>query len=495
MSNPNLILSISNITKKFPPSVVALSDVSLDIYTGEVHAIVGENGAGKSTLMKVIAGVHKPTSGTINYEGNDVVLSNPIIAKKMGILLIHQELSLVEEMTVAENIFIGEYPTKMQGLVDYKLLYKRTDEIITKLKCNFSSKDKVSHLSIAQKQMVEISRALVMKPKVIIFDEPTASLTDTEKFVLMDLINTLKKEGVAIVYISHRMDEIFTLSDRISVLRDGEHRKTVKTQATDIDEVIKLMIGRELNLDHIERNNKYDKTVIELKNLTQKNVFKDISFSVKQGEILGMYGLIGAGRTEVAEAIFGIRKIDSGEIYINDQLADINSSEKAVKNGIALVPEDRKEQGLVLEMSCKENLTLSILQTIGNFGFLNSDLEKKLMLEYKDLLSIKMADINDKISTLSGGNQQKIIIGKWLVTNPKLLILDEPTRGIDIGSKAEIHNLIRKLANEGYAILVISSEMPEVISLSDRVLVLRDGQISGEFSGKDITEEDLALTI
>jgi ribose transport system ATP-binding protein len=255
------------------------------------------------------------------------------------------------------------------------------------------------------------------------------------------------------------------------------------------------MIGRELNLDHIERNNKYDKTVIELKNLTQKNVFKDISFSVKQGEILGMYGLIGAGRTEVAEAIFGIRKIDSGEIYINDQLADINSSEKAVKNGIALVPEDRKEQGLVLEMSCKENLTLSILQTIGNFGFLNHDLEKTLMLEYKDLLSIKMADINDKISTLSGGNQQKIIIGKWLVTNPKLLILDEPTRGIDIGSKAEIHNLIRKLANEGYAILVISSEMPEVISLSDRVLVLRDGRISGEFSGRDITEEDLALTI
>jgi ribose transport system ATP-binding protein len=495
MSNPNLILSISNITKKFPPSVVALSDVSLDIYRGEVHAIVGENGAGKSTLMKVIAGVHKPTSGTINYEGNDVVLSNPIIAKKMGILLIHQELSLVEEMTVAENIFIGEYPTKMHGLVDYKLLYKKADEIIKKLKCNFSSKDKVSYLSIAQKQMVEISRALVMKPKVIIFDEPTASLTDTEKFVLMDLINTLKTEGVAIVYISHRMDEIFTLSDRISVLRDGEHRKTVNTQDTDIDEVIQLMIGRELNLDHIERNNKYDKTVIELKNLTQKNVFKDISLSVKQGEILGMYGLIGAGRTEVAEAIFGIRKIDSGEIYINDQLADINSSEKAVKNGIALVPEDRKEQGLVLEMSCKENLTLSILQTIGNFGFLNHDLEKTLMLEYKDLLSIKMADINDKISTLSGGNQQKIIIGKWLVTNPKLLILDEPTRGIDIGSKAEIHNLIRKLANEGYAILVISSEMPEVISLSDRVLVLRDGRISGEFSGRDITEEDLALTI
>ncbi|WP_210447977.1 sugar ABC transporter ATP-binding protein [Vibrio crassostreae] len=489
------ILSLTNITKKFPPSVTALSDVSIDIFPGEVHAIVGENGAGKSTLMKVIAGVHQPTSGFINFKGKKVTLKNTLKAKDMGILLIHQELSLVEEMTVAENIFLGEFPKTKLNLVDYVELYRKSDEILNKLHCNFSSRDKVSRLSIAQKHMVEISRALSFKPEVIIFDEPTASLTDSEKFVLIALIEKLKSEGVAIVYISHRMDEIFTLSDRISVLRDGDYRKTIFTKNTDIDEVVHLMIGREINLDHVKRENNYHEKLIELKNISSRGSFEDISFSINKGEILGMYGLVGAGRTEVAEAIFGIRKLDAGSITIGNSNIKINSPLDAVKHGISLVSENRKEQGLVLGMSCKDNLTLAVLNKVEKFGFLQVEKERELINKYRELLNIKLSDVNDKISTLSGGNQQKVIIGKWLATEPKLLILDEPTRGIDVGSKSEIHNLIKLLANEGYTVLVISSEMPEVITVSDRVLTMKDGRISGEFFGGDITEENLVLAI
>jgi ribose transport system ATP-binding protein len=492
-SDPVLVLD--GITKRFP-GVVALNSVSFDIRAGEVHALLGENGAGKSTLMKVLAGVHKADEGHVYLNGEQVDPDNPLEAKHLGIVLIHQELSLVPEMTVAENIYLGSLPRKWGNRVDWAKLKADSQAIIDRLDSGFSATDKVNRLSIAKQQMVEIARALAVTPKVVVFDEPTASLTQHEKDVLFDIIRSLKAQNVGIVYISHRMDEIFEISDRVTILRDGEARGTVTTAETDEDAITRMMIGRDLQKLPKSTSEKPLETFLEVKGLTVEGLFEDVSFDVRRGEVVGFSGLVGAGRTEVAETVFGLRRPDAGEIRLNGEPVRFSSATDAIAAGISLVPESRKEQGLVLGMSCRENTTLSTIETMTRLGiFVDRSQETDVFEQCREQLQIKTPSGEQIVGTLSGGNQQKVVIGKWLHTKPKLLILDEPTRGIDVGSKAEIHKLIRSLAASGYAVIVISSEMPEVLGVSDRILAMYHGRIVGELDGNTATEDDLVQAI
>ena len=488
----DITLEASGISKSFP-GVKALDQIDFSIRKGEVHALVGENGAGKSTLMKILSGIYTPDEGegSIIFQGNTVNYQNPIQALNDGIILIHQELSLVQELTVAENIFLGHLPLKTFGRVDWKELFDNTERIIAQLKCDFKPSDLVSTLSIAYQQMVEIGRALSREAKLIIFDEPTASLTDSEVKVLFENIQNLKAKGTAIVYISHKMDEIFKITDRITVMRDGRKTGTLKTPETSRNEVISLMIGRELKdlFQTTEKN--IGKEVLRVENLSRDNYVKDVSFDIRSGEVLGLYGLVGAGRSETAEAIFGIVQKDGGKIFLEEKEVTIPNPKKAVTLGLGLVPEDRKVQGLILGMACDDNLTLPRLDNMHKFGFLKNSIQNSLFREYAQKLSISTPGPKQLVGKLSGGNQQKIVIGKWISLNPKLLILDEPTRGIDVGSKAEIHGLIDQMASEGLAVLVISSEMPEIIGVSDRIITMREGRITAEFFRGDITEEKL----
>lgn len=488
------VLKLEGITKRFP-GVVALNQVDFDVRPGEVHALLGENGAGKSTLMKVLAGKHQANEGRILLGGEAMAFENPKHAKRAGVVLIHQEQSLVPGMTVAENIFLGSLPKKWGNRVDWRKLREDTNRILETLKCSFQHDDLVGSLSIAKKQMVEIGRALVFTPRVVVFDEPTASLTDHEKPVLYDVIQSLCEQGVGIVYISHRMDEIFHLSHRISVLRDGEYTGTVNTCETNEDEVTRMMIGRSLELDHASKPSEFGENMLELRNLSVKRLFSDVSFNVRKGEIVGMYGLVGAGRSEVAETIFGLRSPSAGEILLDGQPVSFTTSHDAVAAGIALVPEDRKDQGLILGMNCRDNMTLAGLESVSTLGFMKRADERAVYDKYHQAMKIKTPSWRQKVGNLSGGNQQKIVIGKWLHTHPKLLILDEPTRGIDVGSKAEIHALVKELAKSGYAVLVISSEMPEVLGLSNRIIAMYDGRVTAEFDGDSVSEDALVQAI
>ncbi|MCC5978547.1 MAG: sugar ABC transporter ATP-binding protein [Salinarimonas sp.] len=487
-------LRLEGIVKTFP-GVRALDGVDFEVMPGEVHALLGENGAGKSTLMKVLAGMYQPDGGTIVIAGREVRMATPLEAKRQGIVLIHQELSLVPEMSAAENIYLGELPRKSFGRVDWKTLYARSDAILERLRCSFRGDATVAHLSIANQQMVEIARALTVDARVVVFDEPTASLTDAEKVVLFDIINDLKAQGVGIVYISHRMDEIFTLSDRITVLRDGQYRGTLDTAATNEDEVTRLMIGRSLDLSRDTTPARLGDTVLEVRDLTCAPHFEDVAFSVRAGEVVGFYGLVGAGRTAIAEALFGLRSCESGMIRVAGKEVTIDSPEQAIALGISLVPENRKEQGLVLQMSCRDNMTLPQVQDLTAGPFVSSGAEIAIFDQYRDRLAIKTPSWRQPVGVLSGGNQQKIVIGKWLSMQPRVLIVDEPTRGIDVGSKSEIHGLLRELAAQGYAVIVISSEMPEVLRVSDRIVAMYHGRITREFSADEVTEDALVQAI
>ena len=487
-------LRLQGIVKTFP-GVRALDGVDFEVMPGEVHALLGENGAGKSTLMKVLAGMYQPDEGQIIIGGQPVRMTTPIEAKAQGVVLIHQELSLVPEMSAAENIYLGELPLKSFGRVDWKTLFERSNAILERLNCNFRGEVTVVNLSIANQQMVEIARALTVDARVVVFDEPTASLTDAEKVVLFEIINDLKARGVGIVYISHRMDEIFTLSDRITVLRDGSYRGTLTTAETNEDEVTRLMIGRSLDLSRDVATPTLGETVLEVRNLTCAPLFKDISFSVRAGEVVGFYGLVGAGRTEIAETLFGLRSADSGEILIDGAQVQIGSPPDAIALGISLVPENRKEQGLVLSMNCRDNMTLPQVQNLTNGPFVSSGAENAIFDKYRDKLEIKTPSWRQTVRVLSGGNQQKIVIGKWLSMQPRVLIVDEPTRGIDVGSKSEIHMLLRALAAQGYAVIVISSEMPEVLRVSDRIVAMYSGRIMREFTAELVTEDSLVQAI
>ncbi|MCY0148576.1 sugar ABC transporter ATP-binding protein [Hoeflea sp. G2-23] len=473
----------------------ALDGVSFEVMPGEVHALMGENGAGKSTLMKVLGGIHQPNEGRIIVSEKPVVMASPLDAKHKGIVFIHQELSLAKELTVAENIYLGELPRKRFGLVDWQTLFNQTNAILQRLKVSFDAKTKVGDLSIANQQMVEIARALTHEAKAVIFDEPTASLTDAEKVVLFEVIDALKSRGVAIIYISHRMEEIFKITDRISVLRDGQYRGTLETAKTSEEDVTQLMIGRKLDLSRNVRDHEYGEVALEVRGLCCGTLYNDVTFKVRAGEVLGFYGLVGAGRTEIAETLFGLRTPTAGQIFLDGKEVDITSPVDAISQGISLVPEDRKEQGLVLGMNCRDNMTLPQVGDLTAGPFVSDGAEIAIFDQYRDRLEIKTPSWKQLAGNLSGGNQQKIVIGKWLSMRPRVLIVDEPTRGIDVGSKSEIHNLIRDLASQGYAVIVISSEMPEVLHVSDRIVAMYSGRIMREFTSEEVTEDSLVQAI
>lgn len=494
MTDLSPVLRLEGIVKTFP-GVRALDGVSFDLRPGEVHALMGENGAGKSTLMKVLGGVLAPNAGQIYVADNPVSMTNPQAAKALGVVFIHQELSLAGELSVAENIFLGELPLKSLGRVDWGKLYADTDKILKTLNVSFTARTRVGDLSIANQQMVEIGRALTVDPRAVIFDEPTASLTDAEKVVLFDVIADLKARGVGIIYISHRMEEIFKITDRISVLRDGQYRDTLNTSETNEDKVTQLMIGRSLDLSRNASHHQMGETALEVRGLSCGSLFEDVSFAVRKGEVLGFYGLVGAGRTEIAETIFGLRTPSAGQILLNGQEVQINSPIEAIKLGISLVPEDRKDQGLVLGMNCKDNMTLPQIGKLTNGPFVSNRAELAIFEKYRDKLDIRTPGWRQSVGNLSGGNQQKIVIGKWLSMHPEVLIVDEPTRGIDVGSKSEIHNLIRDLAAQGFAVIVISSEMPEVLRVADRIVAMFAGRVMREFTAEEVTEDNLVQAI
>jgi ribose transport system ATP-binding protein len=494
MTDQTPVLRLEDIVKTFP-GVRALDGVSFSVLPGEVHALMGENGAGKSTLMKVLGGILQPNEGRIFIEEAPTVMTTPVQAKAKGVVFIHQELSLADELTVAENIWLGELPLKSFGRVNWTKLYEDTNAILKTLNVGFDAKTRVGDLSIANQQMVEIARALTVDPKAVIFDEPTASLTDAEKVVLFDVISDLQAKGVGIIYISHRMEEIFKITDRISVLRDGQYRGTLNTRETNEDEVTQLMIGRSLDLSRNASHHEMGDVALEVRGLSCGKLYQDVSFSVRKGEVLGFYGLVGAGRTEIAETIFGLRDPSAGQILLNGAEVQIKSPVDAIANGISLVPEDRKGQGLVLGMNCRDNMTLPQVDDLTAGPFVSDGAEVAIFDQYRDKLDIRTPGWRQTVGNLSGGNQQKIVIGKWLSMRPEVLIVDEPTRGIDVGSKSEIHNLIRDLAAQGYAVIVISSEMPEVLHVSDRIVAMYSGKVMREFTSEEVTEDSLIQAI
>ena len=487
-------MRVEGIGKSFP-GVQALENVGFDLRSGEVHALCGENGAGKSTLMKILAGSLQPDAGEIVFQGKPLALASPLDAKKQGVLLIHQELSLVPDLSVAENLYLGSLPMRRFGHVDHAALHRLTAAVLASAGIEVNSRAIVGELSIAKQQMVEIARALAYKCSVVIFDEPTASLTDAEAESLFAGIERLRRSGVAIAYISHKMKEIFRLSDRITVLRDGKVRGTLQTAATNEAEVTRLMIGRSLDHYFDRAARQSGREVLRIDGFVVPGTVRGESFAIRTGEVLGLYGLVGAGRSELVEAIFGLRTRTAGTLHLDGRPATIASSEDAVRLGLALVPEDRKRQGLVLGMSNRHNAALAVLRRTSRFGFTDGRTEEAIFVDYKQRLGIKAPSSATRTGTLSGGNQQKVVLAKWLATKPKVLILDEPTRGIDVGAKAEVHALVSRLAEQGLALIVISSEMPEIIGLSHRILTMQRGMITGEFDGETVREEDLVAAI
>jgi ABC-type sugar transport system ATPase subunit len=485
------VLEMRHISKSFY-GVKALSDVTLQVNKGEVHALMGENGAGKSTLMKILTGLVKPDEGEIYFQGSRIQVEDPQSALKLGIAMIHQELNPIPEMTIAENIFLGREPTYGKtGFINKKQLNKQTAVLLEQFKLKIAPDAKVSSLSIAQKQMLEMIKAVSYEAKLIIMDEPTSALSDGEVHTLFQTIEELKQQGVPIIYISHRLEEIFKITDRITILRDGEFIRTERTENLDKDELITLMVGRPLVNVFPKEEVEIGPVLLEVRNFSRKNVFHSIHFSVRRGEILGISGLMGAGRSEVMRAIFGIDRYDSGHIFMNDVMLKISQPSDAIESGIAMVTEDRKDLGLVLCRSIQENISLTCLNSIHPRLFINRASEVRICEQISTGISIKMSGLEQIVQTLSGGNQQKVVLAKWLIRNPKVLILDEPTRGIDVGAKAEIYAMMSKLAKEGMAIIMVSSELPEILGMSDRILVMGEGRIKGEFMRGKVTQEEI----
>ncbi len=480
------ILKMTNIVKEFP-GVKALDGVNLDLYEGSVMALMGENGAGKSTLMKILSGVYKKDGGKIFYNGVEEDIKGPKDATTKGIAIIHQELNLLPDLSIGENIFLGREPKK--GLrIDFNKLYKDSDQLLKKLNISTSSKELVQNLSIGEQQMIEIAKALSLDAKIIIMDEPTDALTDKESKSLFNVINELKSEGKAIVYISHRLKEIFEICDSITVLRDGRYVGRENIENLDEDKMIEMMVGRKLTEQFPRLKVDMGETVLKVENLNNQYV-KNVSLEVKSGEILGISGLMGAGRSELAKTIYGHIRKTSGKVYVKGREIDNQSSKDGLKNRIAYVSEDRKGDGLILDLSVKENMSISSLDKISSLFRINKNKENERVKSYIDRINIKTPSQNQLIRNLSGGNQQKVAIAKALMTHPDVLILDEPTRGVDVGAKKEIYDLINDFKSQGKAVIMISSEMPEILGLSDRILVLSQGMISGEFDIKDATQE------
>ncbi len=486
------ILKAENITKTFP-GTKALSNVKIEVKVGEVHALVGENGAGKSTLMNIISGVFLPDEGRIIFKGEQVRFSNPNEAQMSGIGFVHQELALCPDISVAENIYMGRYEKGPLGIIKRKKLYADTKEILKMFKAGIKPDGKVGELNIAEQQIVEIAKSLSLKCRLLILDEPTSSLSDSETEILFDIIRKLRSEGISVLYISHRMAEIFEVCDRVTVLRDGCYIDTFNVSDVTPRQVVENMVGRELSDFYPPKSDELGETLIEVKNLCQKGGFENIGFSLRRGEILGFSGLIGSGRTEVARAVCGIDRFDSGEVSYRGQCVHFKNYEDAISQGICYLTEDRKQQGLFLNLSVKDNINVTIIDKISQHLMIASKKETENVKEYVKKLNIKVSDVAQKIDSLSGGNQQKAMIAKWLSIDPSVIFMDEPTRGIDVGAKAEIHNMLRALANAGIGIVIISSELPEIIGMCDRVVVMHEGKIMGEVQGQEITEKTIIL--
>jgi D-allose transport system ATP-binding protein len=495
------LVEMKNITKKFP-GVTALNNISFDVRPGEVHVLLGENGAGKSTLMKILSGAYEPTEGSIVTSGVEHKRLTPKISTEQGISIIYQELSVVEELSIQENIFIGKLlEKKVLGLnlvVDKKAMEDKTKEVLEAVGLKKKPSTLVKDLSIPEKQMVEIAKAVAFDAKVIIMDEPTSSLTNEEINQLFKIVRNLKSQGRGIVYISHKLNEIIELGDRVTVLKDGTYVGTHQVADVNEDDLVKMMVGREIKGRYLKDENKQykDRDILEVRNLTRKdNYVQDISFKLKEGEILGFSGLVGAGRTELMNAIYGAEPIKSGEIILDGKPLKIKSTYQALKAGIGMVTENRRETGFAPYFSISQNISqakqLKESRWGGLFGLINRKEEKEVSEEQRKAMQIKCATTDQIITELSGGNQQKVILGRWMASKPKVIIFDEPTKGIDVGTKSEIYKLMRNLAEQGIGVMVVSSELPELLSTCDRIIVFNSGKIAGEFSSHEATEEVL----
>lgn len=489
MESPRL--EVNNITKEFS-GVKALKGVSLTLRPGSVHGLVGENGAGKSTFIKILTGAYSRTSGEIIYEGAAIDDVTPKKMKELGIHCIYQELNIANHLSVAENIYLGEEPTKKFGFIDSKKMNHEAEKVLESLKINVNPKTLVGQLSIAQKQMIEIARAISQNANVLIMDEPTSSLSERETEVLLSMVEKLKARGVSIIYVSHRMPEIFRVCDTVTIFRDGTYIKTLPIEEVGgVNELVELMVNRKLEDFFGKETFPLKEMMFELKNLNKRGVIEDINFSVRSGEILGISGLVGSGRTEIAEALFGVLPVDEGEIFIDGKKYEIKSPHDAIKAGIGFVTENRKETGLVLKRSVMENISLANLSSLSGNLFLSTKKEREISNYYKEKLNIKTASLEQKISNLSGGNQQKAILARWLIQKPKVLILDEPCRGVDVGAKTDIYSQIIEIAKLGTAIIMISSEIDEICGMCDKAIVMHEGKISGEVSGKQMDPDNI----
>lgn len=483
-------LEITNVSKTFP-GVKALSNVQFNIRPGEVHALVGENGAGKSTLIKILSGFQQPDAGAkIVIEGKETRLNGVMDAIKQGISVIYQDFSLFANLTVAENIGINEIIEKNSPVLNWKEINERAKKALDFLGTDISPKEIVENLSVAKQQMVAIASAVAQDAKMIIMDEPTSALSRGEVEHLYKIIDTLKSRDIAIMFVSHKMDELFHVADRFTVFRDGQYIKTVNKDEVTESDLVALMVGRKVEIKSYANLEKKGDVALAVKGLSKKGNFKDITLEVHEGEVVGITGLVGAGRSEMAQAVFGINPPDSGEIYVNGRKVDIKSPSEALEHGIAYIPESRQTQGLILQKTIESNITLPMLKKFrGRSGIIDRKKQRESVDKWVEMLDVRPNNPDMLAMQLSGGNQQKVVLAKWISTEAKILIIDEPTNGVDIGAKAEIHQIIRKLAAEGTAIIVISSELPEILSVSDRVLVMRKGHIAGEFENKDLTQE------
>ncbi|MBR6624171.1 MAG: sugar ABC transporter ATP-binding protein [Ruminococcus sp.] len=482
-------IEMKGINKSFGSNQV-LKDAGFVLENGEVHALMGENGAGKSTLMKILTGVYTRDAGTVIVDGKEVVYKSPQEAEKAGIVFIYQELNVLFDLTVEENLFMGKEITKKFGICDKKAMRKKAQEAMDKMGVKIPINAVMSDLSVGQQQMVEICKALMVDAKVLIMDEPTAALTQSETEGLFKLIKSLRKKGVSIVYISHRMEEIFELCDRITILRDGTYVGTEKIKDINMDDIVRMMIGREIGERYPKRDGiEIGKEIIRVEGLTKGKTFKDVNFSVKAGEVLGVSGLMGAGRTEIMKAIFGNLSYDSGKVFIEGKEMKIRSVRDAIEAGIGFITEDRKTEGLLLEKSIAENIELANLGKVSNKSVLSKKKGAELVKKGIDEFHIKCFGPQHECANLSGGNQQKVVFAKWVYTDPKVLIMDEPTRGVDIGAKKEIYSVINDLAAKGVAIIMVSSELPEVLGMSDRIMVVHEGKVTGIIDAAEADQE------
>lgn len=484
------VLRMENISKSFP-GVLALDRVQFELMKGEVHVLLGENGAGKSTLMKILSGAYVKDEGEITIDDTLIEIENPAHAQDLGIGIIYQEFNLNPHLSVAENIFLGREPTIFPGIIDWKKIYRDAQEILDSLCVNIDAKQIVESLGVAMQQMVEVAKALSLNARILIMDEPTASLSDNEIEALFKTIRNLQNEGVAIIYISHRLEEIFKIGNRVTVLRDGKYIDNRSVSELTRDEMVKMMVNRDLD-DHIPKiKAEIGDVVLEVEDVSVKNRLHDISFKLRKGEVLGIAGLMGAGRTRLAKTLFGAEKIEKGRIVVDGTVVQMSSPRDSINAGIGLVTEDRKNEGLILDLSVKQNICLPNMKKFVSNGWINSRIENQTVDNCIDKLKIKTPTRNQLAIYLSGGNQQKVVLSKWLCSDAKIFIFDEPTRGIDVGAKTEIYQLMNRLVANGVAIIMISSEMPEILGMSDRILIMRSGRIAGELSDTEANQEKI----